>query len=136
MRIKSKGVRTIKQTVEFDASPEEVYDLLMDSKKHSEFTDSECMIQNNVGGSFKIYDGYIKGSNILLEKNKKIVQNWHCTDLPSRHKTTVTFELEEKNGKTILHFTHENVPVSNYEDLEEGWKEHYWDRMKEYFKEH
>ncbi len=136
MRIKSKSVRTIKQTVIFDAPASEVYDALMGSKKHSAFTESECVISNSVGGSFKAYEGYIKGSNIFLEKNKKIVQNWHCTDFPSRHKSIVTFELEEKNGKTILHFTHENVPVANYEDLEDGWKEHYWDKMEEYFKKY
>src|SRR3989344_4631627 len=100
---------TLKQTIVFDAPASEVYDALLDSDKHSAFTESECIISKHVGGGFSAYDGYITGGNILLDKNKKIVQSWHCSDFPSRHKSKVTFELSEKNGKTTLNFTHENV---------------------------
>ena len=47
--------KTIKQSVTFKASPHVVYEALMDSEKHSEFTDSEANISREVDGKFSVY---------------------------------------------------------------------------------
>ena len=68
--------RTIEQTVVVNASPHEIYEILMDSEKHSKLVGSKCDISRQVGGKFSIYDGYIDGINIELVQDKKIVQDW------------------------------------------------------------
>jgi|TARA_B100002003_G_scaffold250163_1_gene288589 uncharacterized protein YndB with AHSA1/START domain len=67
--------KTIEQTVTFRTSAHEVYEALMDSARHSQFTDSNCTISREVGGRFSAYDGYIEGVNIELVPDRKIVQS-------------------------------------------------------------
>jgi hypothetical protein len=42
--------KTIRQTVTFKAQPMEVYDMLMDSKKHKSLSGEEARISKKVGG--------------------------------------------------------------------------------------
>ncbi len=128
--------KTIKQKVSFNVLPEIIYDLLMQEKKHASFTRAAAKISNRVGGKFSVWDDYISGKTIELEKGKKIVQEWWCTDLPEGHFTTVTFSLSiTKNNTTQLQFTQSNIPHDQYEALSKGWKDFYWDPIKQYLEE-
>ena len=121
-RVKTK---TIKQTVEFLARPHEVFEALMDSKKHSEFTGSKCTISREVGGSISAYDGYIEGTNLEIVSGKKIVQSWHVSDWPDGHYSKATFLLSKTKNGSRLSFTQKNVPVDFFEEISKGWHEHY-----------
>jgi len=123
---------TFTQRIKFDSSPHEIYELIMDSEKHSAFTGSKCELSKEVGGKFECYDGYIKGENIELIPDKKIVQTWIGKDFPEGTSSTVTFEFSEDNSKTILNFKHEGVPSVKAEHLKHGWNKMYWDKIKEY----
>ena len=48
------ATKTIRQTVQFGARPEDVYDALMDPKKHAKFTGAKATISRKVGGSFSV----------------------------------------------------------------------------------
>ena len=61
--------RTIEQTKHFDASPHDVYEALMDSEKHSQFTGAKATISRDVGGAFTAYDGALSGSILELAPN-------------------------------------------------------------------
>ena len=128
------ATKNVKQNVVFDASPHEVYELLMDEKKHALFTGAKAKISKKVGESFSAYDGYIVGKNVELVPDKKIVQLWRASDWQKGYFSIVTFVLKEKKGKTELTFVHEGVPVECVEDISQGWKDHYWERMKEALK--
>lgn len=68
--------RTIRQSVTVGATPEQVYEALMNSKKHAKFTGAAAKISRKVGGKISAYDGYISGTNVELVENKKIVRMW------------------------------------------------------------
>lgn len=123
--------KTINQSITFKASAHDVYEALMDSKKHAEFTKAPAEISTEVGGTFSVHGDYITGENLELEQDKKIVQKWRASEWPEGHYSTVTFELEEKDGSTELTFTHENVPDVHADSITKGWEEHYWKPMKE-----
>lgn len=126
--------KTIKQIVHFDVSASEVYDALMDSKKHSAFTGAPASISQKVGGAFNCYGDYIRGKNLELVKNKKIVQEWIGKDFAKGEVSKVIFELHDLGEKKCkLVFTHENVPKKLFEGIDKGWKDFYWDKMKDYF---
>ena len=125
-----KETRMIKERVTFGASPDEVYEMLMDSKKHSAFTGSSAKISRKAGGGISAYDGYITGKNLKLIPGKLIVQEWAASDWEEGHMSIVKFELEAKGKKTLLNFTQENVPPGQYEEIKKGWKEFYWEPMK------
>ncbi|MDO8428467.1 MAG: SRPBCC domain-containing protein [Candidatus Diapherotrites archaeon] len=119
----------MKQTVNFTASPHKVFEALMDSKQHSEFTESKCTISRKINGKISAYDGYIEGKNLELVKDKKIVQEWRASDWPEKHYSQASFELAKAKTGTQLKFTQTNVPKEQFEAISDGWKEHYWNKM-------
>ena len=123
--------KTIHQTVTFKATPHAVYEALMDSKKHGEIVGANAKITKKVGAKFSIYDGDIEGVNLELVPDKKIVQSWRYSDWPEGHYSKATFLLEESQGGTKLTFTQTDVPEDLYEDVSQGWKDYYWQPMKE-----
>ena len=127
-------VKVIRQKVIFKASPHEIYEMLMDSKKHAEFTGDDAEISRKVGGKITAYGGYIEGENLELAKDRKIVQKWRGSDWLEGHYSTAAFELKPVEGGTQLIFVQTNVPDGQYEAISKGWTEHYWDKMKKALK--
>ena len=123
--------KTVKQTVTFKANPHDIYEALMDSKKHSKFTGDKASISRKVGGKFSVFDGYSEGTNIELVPDTKIVQNWRASDWPEGHYSKVTYSFKEIPGGTRLTFTQTGVPAAQYDDISQGWRDYYWAPMKE-----
>ena len=125
--------KTIKQQVEFKASAKDVYEALMDSKIHSQFTGAKAQIENKVGGEFTAWDGYASGKNIELITGKKIVQSWRADDWVKGAESKLTIELSEQDGQTRLNFIQTGVPEEFVKDIASGWQEYYWKPLKNYF---
>ncbi|MAG52730.1 MAG: hypothetical protein CMH62_02090 [Nanoarchaeota archaeon] len=122
--------KTINQKVVLKASPHEIYEMLLDSKKHEEFTGQKADISKHIGGKFKAFDGWVEGETIDLIPDELIVQKWRGKDWEEEYFSKVTFELKKVEEGTEITLTHEDVPEDKYESVESGWKEHYWDKMK------
>jgi len=73
MQMKTK---TLHQSVSLKATAHDIYESLMDSNKHSEFTRSPAVIHREVGGEFSAFDGWASGKTVELIPYKKIVQKW------------------------------------------------------------
>ncbi len=125
----------VSQTVHFDVSPDSLYDIFMDEKKHSAFTGAKATIDGRVGGTFSVWDGYAKGEFIELTKGKKIIQTWAASDWPDGVVSRVTFVFIPAAGGTDLTFTHEHVPANFEKDIERGWEEYYWKPLREYLRD-
>jgi uncharacterized protein YndB with AHSA1/START domain len=65
--------RTLHQTVTFKASPTEVYEMLMDSRKHRSLSGMPTKISRKVGGRFTAWGTHISGFNLALLSGSKIV---------------------------------------------------------------
>lgn len=128
--------RTIRQRITFKATPKEIYELLMDPRKHAEFTGGKCTISRRVGGKISIYDGYITGKNVELVPDRKIVQLWKPEEdcWPADHFSKATFLMRETKQGTELLFTQTGVPVECGDRFDTGWKDNYWNPMKEWLK--
>ena len=133
--LKNFEVTTITQKVIIPkATPKQVYDAYVDSKKHSEFTDSKATGKPVVGGKFTAWDGYISGKFLELEDGKRVVQEWTSTDFPEDYppsKLELTF-CEVPKGTEIV-MVHSNVPKDQEDDTTDGWTEFYWEPLKKYF---
>lgn len=125
----------MKQTALFRAAPSEVYELIMDSKKHAAFSGGSAKISRKVGGKISAYDGWITGKNLKIVPNRKIVQEWRGDDWPKAHYSVVTFDFRKSGTGTRLTFTQKGIPAVVYNDIKEGWREHYWSKMKNYLGE-
>jgi uncharacterized protein YndB with AHSA1/START domain len=125
--------KTIRQTVTFRAAPKQVFEALMDAKKHAAFTHHPAAIDRKPGGSFTCYGGYISGFTLELVDAKRIVQAWRGASWPKGVYTIVTFTLAKSAGaKTRLTFTQAGVPANDVKAKTEGWKVHYWKPLKAY----
>jgi activator of HSP90 ATPase len=63
----------IQQSVEFDAKPETLYEMYVDSKQHSQSTGAAAKLGRRTGGAFSAFGGQLKGKKLLLVPNKMIV---------------------------------------------------------------
>ncbi|MFZ4621299.1 MAG: SRPBCC domain-containing protein [Bacteroidota bacterium] len=126
--------RMIKQKVAFLASAHDVYEALMDSKKHASFTGGAAKISRKVGGSFSVFDGYAVGKNIELIEDQKIVQAWRASDWEEGVISEVSFILHHTKSGCNLEFTHKGVPSEQFTSIKQGWVDFYWIPMKELLK--
>lgn len=122
----------IHQEVVFNANPKRIYEALMDTKKHSEFTSAPAEISRDVGGSISCHGGHIVGKNIELVPNQRIVQAWHFKDWEDGVYSIVKFELKEQGNETKLILDHSGVPDDECEHLENGWHKQYWEPLQKY----
>ena len=118
------------ETVTFKAAPHDVYEALMDSKKHAAFTGAAADISREVGGKFTAWDGYITGTNLELVPDSKIVQDWRASDWPEGTASEVTFLLESAPEGARLTFTHKGIPADFCDDIIQGWQDYYWEPLK------
>ena len=125
--------RTIRQTVTFKADPRNVYEMIMDSKKHTELAGDRAKISRKSGGKFNVGD-YIEGANLELIPDERIVQTWRYSDWPQGHYSKATFSFKAVEGGTRLTFTQSDVPAEFYKDIRQGWIDYYWTPMKEMLK--
>lgn len=127
-------VETINYVVHFPVETEDVYDAIIDSDKHADFTDSSVTIDPVVGGKFVIMDGYISGRNLLLDRGKRIIQEWITEEWPKGALSSIVdFSFKAEKGGTEMTFIHSRVPSEQAVDYREGWKIYYWEPMKKYF---
>jgi activator of HSP90 ATPase len=129
----SMTTKDIQQKSQFKAAPHDVYEALMDSRKHARFTGAPARISRKPGGTFSAYDGYITGVNIELLPDTRIVQAWRGSDWPEGWYSLVVFSLKTVKGGTRLDFTQIGVPAMEYRDIYAGWGEYYWKPMKVMF---
>jgi uncharacterized protein YndB with AHSA1/START domain len=125
---------TIRQKVIIAATPDEVYGAYMDAKIHSKFTGSRASISPRVGGRMAAWGGYITGKNLELARGRKIVQEWSTTEWPEGYPPSIlTITLRKAGDGTELTMVHSRVPRSQMKEYADGWKEWYWNPLKEYF---
>jgi activator of HSP90 ATPase len=128
-----RDTTTIRQIVTFSASPEDVYETIMDSKKHQSLSGEKANISREVGGAFEAWGDHISGFNLVLRPGEKIVQAWRARDWWPDHYSVATFELSPVDGGTELRFTQIGVPPHRFDGHSRGWIEAYWQPMQELF---
>ena len=125
--------RTLQQTVTFRARPMDVYEMIMNSKKHTSLSGQKAKISRRVGGQFSAWNGHLAGFNLALKPGEKIVQAWRATGWWPDHYSIAIFDLLKVPGGTKLKFTQIGIPPDRYSGHYRGWIETYWTPMKEIF---
>jgi activator of HSP90 ATPase len=123
-------IRIVRQSVTLQASPHQVYETLMDSRKHSRLTGARAKSDRKGGGKITAFSGQIKGYTLEVVSDKKIVQLWRAEHWPRGHYSTATFSLIREKGGTRLTLLQKDVPNQDYKDICEGWRDFYWMPMK------
>ena len=87
--------KTIRQTVTFKATPMEVYDMIMDSKRHQSLSGEKAKISKKVGGKFTAWGSHITGLNLVLKPGERIVQAWRATGWWPDYYSIAIFDIKE-----------------------------------------
>jgi len=126
-------------TIEFTVStiikvnPHHVYSAWMSSTGHTRMTGSPAVITDAIGTEFTAWDGYIRGRNLELVEDRKIVQSWRSMEFsPDEEDSILEVTLEPVGENTRLTLHHYNLPPHGAQ-YEKGWEESYFQPMKEYF---
>jgi activator of HSP90 ATPase len=126
--------KVISQKVLIGASPEDVYDAYVSPQNHAEFTGSPATGTPRVGSKFTAWDGYISGKFLVLERGKRVVHEWRTTEWPPEYPPSlVELTLKKKGKQTELTMVHSSVPAEQAEEYAQGWKDYYWNPLKEHF---
>ena len=123
-------------TATFNASADKIYQAFLSTQGHTLMTGSPAKVEGKANGDFTAWDGYIWGTFIELEENKKITQAWRTSEFPEEAPDSrVEILLEETNGKTKLTLVHTNIPAGQAESYKQGWEDFYFKPMREFFGE-
>mmetsp|Transcript_90410 Transcript_90410/g.156610 ORF Transcript_90410/g.156610 Transcript_90410/m.156610 type:complete len:327 (-) Transcript_90410:962-1942(-) len=121
-------------TIEWRAPPKEMWDALTHEGRVSAYTRSSVKLQCEVGGEFAFLNGTINGTYTEVEPLKKLGMNWRLSDWAEGHFSPVTITLESfESGTTVLKLQQTNVPTSELERTQQGWKSNFWDPIKMLF---
>jgi len=116
------------------AKPSEIYKAWLSSKGHTTMTESAAKVTGKVGGKFTAWDGYIFGSTLELEADRRIVQAWRTSEFPDDAPDShVEVLLEETKVGTKVTLTHTDMPKDQVDSYRQGWEDFYFKPMKEYF---
>jgi len=131
-------MKSIEQVVTFRATPDQVFEALIDSAQHTAFTGEAATIDRRVGGAVSCYGGKVTGIQLDVAKNERIVQAWRPGNFPPGVFTIITYALapDGADGKgTKLTFTQHAIPDEAHEHLKTGWEERYWKPLRAFLEE-
>src|SRR5512137_897347 len=103
------------------ASPEHIYHAWLDAAEHGAFTGGTATGKAKVGSKFTAWDGYISGTNLELEPNRRIVQSWRTTEFPADSPDSLLEILLVAQGeRTKITLVHSNIPEGQGQDYYQG----------------
>jgi len=123
----------IHQEVDLNASPQKVYEALLDGKQFTEFSGRAAEINREIGGASTLFKGHIIARNLELVPNQRIVQGWRVVTWPEGTWSIARFELKPQGTGTHVVFDHIGFPEGLHDHLAQGWDENYWSLLKKYF---
>ncbi len=126
----SRTAESIHQEPVFKASRKRIYEAMLDEKQFSKMTGLPAQISREAGGAFSCFEGQIKGRNVELVPNERIVQAWRSDGWKAGIYSIARFMLVEQGSGTKIVFDHTGFPVGQAEHLADGWNGHYWSAIE------
>ncbi len=125
-------VKNLRQTVTMKATPNAVYDALVDPVQHARFSGGAAKISSRVGSVFSLYDRSLTGIVVAAERGHRLVLAWRSEGWPKGHYSIVQFVLDKVRGGTRITFEQYGIPTFDYSDIRDGWKRSYWTPLRQY----
>jgi activator of HSP90 ATPase len=122
----------IQQSVRFRISPQALFELYLDSKKHSRSTGAPARISRKAGGKFTAFGGALEGKNLLLVPGKQIVQLWRASNWKKRDWSILVLNFSRVAGGAQVDLVHIGVPSYDHKGVREGWPKYYWRPRKRF----
>jgi activator of HSP90 ATPase len=118
--------------IDFKASPQRLYEALLDAQQFAGFSGMPAVIDRKDGGAFSLFGGQIVGRNVELVANQRIVQAWRPTPWNAGIYSIARFALKARDAGSSLAFDHSGFPAGESDSLDWGWHHHYWEPLQNY----
>jgi activator of HSP90 ATPase len=125
----------IEQSVRFRTSPQALFDLYLDSKKHSASTGARAKISRKAGGKFRAFKGALEGKNLHIVPGKQIVQFWRATHWKKEDWSILVLNFSRVAGGAQIDLVHIGVPAYDHKGVRQGWPKYYWRPWRRYIRE-
>ena len=127
--------KAIQQSVTFPASPERLFEIYIDSKKHSAATGAKAIVSRKAGGKFAAFDGLLSGKNLVVIPNHMIVQAWRGTHWKKTDPDSILIlKFSKTKAGGLVDLVHVNVPDHDHAGVIKGWSKFYWKPWRAYLK--
>jgi len=128
------AVKKLVLNEEFKCRVEELYNTFVDVNMVRAFTHNSISIyEPKLGGKFSLFDANISGEFIEMVQNKKLVMNWRNKRWPEGCYSLAVLDFNEKDDCTVLALTQTGIPENFLDNTEEGWKNFYFNSIKQTF---
>jgi activator of HSP90 ATPase len=123
----------IQQAVHFSCTQETLYELYMDSAKHTAATGQRARISRRAGGTFTAFAGMLAGRNLLVVPKRLVVQAWRSTGWKRADgESILVLEFGKAAGGSQINLVHINVPLYDHKGVSLGWPKYYWKPWRAY----
>lgn len=122
----------IQQSVRFRTTPQVLFDLYMDSKKHSSSTGAPARISRKVGGKFTAFGKRLEGKTLHVIPGKQIVQLWRASNWKKEDWSILVLTFGRIAGGAQIDLVHIGVPPYDHKGVRKGWPKYYWRPWKKY----
>jgi len=113
--------KPIVQSVTFKCSPEELFAMFTESKKHSAATGAKASVSAKPGAKWKAYNGMILGKNLMVIPGRMVVQAWRSSQWKENDLDSIlimNFSKTPAGGRIDL--IHVGVPQHDYKGVTKG----------------
>ena len=115
-------------------TPDRVFSAWLDSEEHGAMIGASAEVLGGVGSTFSAWDGYISGTTLEVEEDRRILQSWRTSEFADNDADSkLEVLLEPVKGGTQVTFNHTDIPEGQGEKYRQGWQEHYLDPMTDHF---
>ncbi len=126
--------QAIQQSVRFRATPQTLFNMYLDSRKHTESTGAPAKLSKKEGRSFSAFGGKIEGKNLLIVPGKRVVQHWRATHWKKGDWSVLILDFNQVAGGSQIDLVHASVPTYDHKGVREGWPKYYWRPWKRYLR--
>jgi len=122
----------IQQTIRFRTTPHALFEMYLDSRKHSKSTGMTARISRKVGGRFRSFNGALEGKNLLIVAERQIVQLWRATHWKKEDWSILILTFSKVAGGAQVDLVHVGVPPYDHKGVRKGWPKYYWKPWKKF----
>jgi activator of HSP90 ATPase len=113
--------------------PDQLFDMYLDPKVHSEFTGLPVTIGARPGDPFRAFDGAIWGTILRVEPKRLIVQTWRSVNFPPTAIDSILILTFWPQGDgCLIELTQVNVADEDFAGVSHGWEKYYWTPWRNY----
>jgi len=116
----------IQQTVRFRTTSRALFEMYLDSKKHSKSTGMPARMSRKAGGRFRAFGGMLEGKNLLIVPGIQVVQIWRAAHWKKEDWSILILTFSKVAGGGQIDLVHVGVPAYDHKGVREGWPKYYW----------